>query len=156
MSFRFVCDLLHTVSPTHSRSIAQLWYVLGVLWLGIIYLKSAIKCFLSVYPNKHRPDLFKKLVFDPVGQTASKFEDLKVCSNRDSNPGRPKTKSFNKVSFWPCRPNGLKIWGPQSLQRPGFEPGSPEDQIYNSDFAKNVASNPKCLNIFLIANFASL
>ena len=53
----------------------------------------------------------------------------------------------------PCRPKGFKIVGPQSLQRPGIEPGSPEDQVYNSEIAKNVPSNPKGLEFFLMANF---
>ena len=43
--------------------------------------------------------------------------------------------------------------GPQSLQRPGIEPGLPEDQINNSEIAKNVASNPKGLEFFFITNF---
>ena len=46
----------------------------------------------SIYPNKYRSDLSKKLVFDPAGQRASKLEALKVSSDRESNPDRPKTK----------------------------------------------------------------
>ena len=79
--------VIHTVSPTHSRSIAHLWYDLGVLWLSIICLKSAAKCLFSIFPNKYRSDLSKKLVFDPTGQRASKLQTIKVCAGRDSNPG---------------------------------------------------------------------
>ena len=43
--------------------------------------------------------------------------------------------------------------GPQSLRRPGIEPGSPEDQVYNSEIAKNVALKPKGLEFFRTANF---
>ena len=43
--------------------------------------------------------------------------------------------------------------GAQSLAQPGIEPGLPKDQVYNSEIAKNIASNPKGLEIFLIANF---
>ena len=41
----------------------------------------------------------------------------------------------------------------QSWHPPGIEPGSPEDQVYSSEIAKNVASNPKGLEIFLNVNF---
>ena len=34
----------------------------------------------------------KKIIFELADQGASKLEALKVCSDRDSNPGRPKTK----------------------------------------------------------------
>ena len=60
---------------------------------------------------------------------------------------------FNLSTFGQLWSRGFKTVGAQSLQRLGFERGSPEDQIYNSDFAKNVASNPNGLELFLIANF---
>ena len=50
---------------------------------------------------------------------------------------------------------GFGAVGAKSWRRPGIEPGSPEDQIYNSEIAKNVASNPKDLEFFLTANFDS-
>ena len=59
---------LYTVSPTHSRSIVQLWYDLGVLWLSITYLKIVAKPFFSTYANKYRLDLSKKLILSPVDQ----------------------------------------------------------------------------------------
>ena len=68
-------------------------------------------------------------------------------------PNKYRSNLLKKSSFGLSGPKGFKIEDPQSLQCPGFEPGSPEDQIYNSDFTKNVASNPKCLRIFFIANF---
>ena len=49
------------------------------------------KHFFLTYPNKYRSDLSKKIVFDPIGQRASKIEALKVSSDRESNPDRPKT-----------------------------------------------------------------
>ena len=48
--------------------------------------------FVLFNPNKYRSDLSKKIVFDPIGQRASKIEALKVSSDRESNPDRPKTK----------------------------------------------------------------
>ena len=51
---------------------------------------------------------------------------------------------------------GVGAVGAQSLPRPGIEPGSPEDQVYNNEIAKNVASNPKGLDFFLTANFNGL
>ena len=47
--------------------------------------------FVLFNPNKYRSDLSKKIVFDPIGQRASKIEALKVSSDRESNPDRPKT-----------------------------------------------------------------
>ena len=54
-------------------------------------VKSAAKSIFSHYPSKYRLDLSKKLVFDPVGLRATKLFALKVCSLRESNPGRPKS-----------------------------------------------------------------
>ena len=62
-------------------------------------------------------------------------------------------RSFKRGTAGLSRPKGCKIASLQSLRRPGIEPGSLEDQIYNNEFAKNVASNPKGLEIFLTANF---
>ena len=101
-----------TLCVHHSRTIVILWYDLRVFWLNIKCLKSALKSIFFHYPNKYRSDLSKKLVFDPVGPRATKLWALKVCSRRESNPGRP--KSSNSL---------FKI-------------------------AKNVASNPKCLEFF--------
>ena len=44
----------------------------------------------------------------------------------------------------------------QSLRPPGMEPEPPEDQVYVSEIAKNVALNPKGLEFFLSANFEGL
>ena len=83
----------------------------------IKHLKSAAKPIFFHYPDKHRSDLLKKLVFDHLEPRATKLWALKVCGRRESNPGRPKSS----------------------------------DSLYK--IAKNVASNPKCLEIFLTANF---
>ena len=53
-----------------------------------------------------------------------------------------------KSNFWPCRPKGCKIVGPQSLPPPGFEPGPLGEQQLLNKVANGVASNPKCLNFF--------
>ena len=53
--------------------------------------QKCCKMFVLSNPNKYRSDLSKKIVFDPTGQRASKIEALKVSSDRESNPDRPKT-----------------------------------------------------------------
>ena len=53
--------------------------------------------FVLFNPNKYRLDLSKKLVFDLAGQRASKLEALKVCSDRESNPGLPESSDFTTV-----------------------------------------------------------
>ena len=64
-----------------------------------MYLKSAAKCLVPLYPNKNRLDLSKKLVFDPAGPRASKLWALKVCPGRGSNPGRSESSdSLNKLA----------------------------------------------------------
>ena len=68
-------------------------------------------------PSKGVIGLLKEIPYVLVDQRAAKLQALKVCSDRDSNPGRPESSdSLNKV-------------------------------------ANGVASNPKCLNFFLTANF---
>ena len=57
--------------------------------------------FVLSNPNKYRSDLSKKIVFDPIGQRASKIEALKVSSDRESNPDRPKT-TFSLLERFKC------------------------------------------------------
>ena len=109
--FKMINSWNHTaVSPTHSRSIAQLWYDLRVLWLSIIHLEIDAKPFFSNYTNKYRLDPSKKLFFDPVSPRAAKLWALKVCSRRESNPGRPKSSdSLNKIAK--CVASNPKVLG---------------------------------------------
>ena len=94
-----------TVPCRLNRLFGLLWYDLGVFWLNITCLKSAAKYLLSFYPNKYRSDLSKKLIFDPAGQKASKLEALKVCSDRDSNAGRPESSnSLHRIA------SKCKLW----------------------------------------------
>ena len=103
---------LFTVSPTHSRSIPHLWYDLGVIWLSILYFKSAAKPIFFLKSNKHRSDLSKNLVFDPVGPRATKLWALKVCPGRGSNPGGSEScDSLNKLAkIVASNPKGLEFF----------------------------------------------
>ena len=76
----------HTVSPTHSRSIAHLWYDLWVLWLSIVYLKSAAKRFFSSYFNKYSSDLSKYAKIIHFGQQAAELCAPKVGGQKNPRP----------------------------------------------------------------------
>ena len=81
----------YTVCAKRSESICFLWYNLIVLWPIKSTLKSPEKLIFFLFPNKLRSDLSKKVVFDPLGPRATKLWAFKVCSCRESNPGRPKS-----------------------------------------------------------------
>ena len=118
-----------TVCAKRSESICFLWYNLIVLWPIQSTLKSAAKPIFLSFPNKYRSDLSKKLVFGPVGQGASKMYAFKVCTGRDSNPGRSESSDLlHKVAknvasnpnclsfFFDCQLCKLVILQPIDLQ----------------------------------------
>ena len=68
--------------------------------MKISYLKSSQNLLLSSYTNKYRSDPSKKLVLGPVGQRAAKMLAFKVCTVRDSNPGRSESNdSLHKIAL---------------------------------------------------------
>ena len=99
-SWKFQC----TVPFKKTRFFGHLWSKIGVFQMKISYLKSSQNLLFSSYTNKYRSDPSKKLVLGPVGQRAAKMWAFKVCTVRDSNPGR--SESNDSLCnlwkfFWP-------------------------------------------------------
>ena len=76
--------------------------------MKISYLKSSQNLLFSSYTNKYRSDPSKKLVLGPVGQRAAKMWAFKVCTVRDSNPGR--SESNDSLCNVASNPKGLEIF----------------------------------------------
>ena len=113
---------IYTVSTTHSRSIAHLWYDLGVLWLSIMYLKSAAKHFFSNYSNKYSLDLSK---YEKIIHFSPQNSDLwapKVYPGRDSNPGRSRSSNslYKLAKNVASNPKGLGFFLTANFQSPQF------------------------------------
>ena len=56
--------------------------------------KLSLKCCYDhklLNPSKEIIGLSKEVVYDLIDQRATKLQSLKVCSVRDSNPGRPES-----------------------------------------------------------------
>ena len=76
---------------------------------------------------------------------------LELCPKKFMPQFGPSQKSHLLIWF-----RGFRAVGANILRWPGIEAGSLEDQVYNSEIAKNVASDPKCLTFFMTANFRAL
>ena len=62
-------------------------------------LKSIPKQLFSIYPNKYGLDLSKEVLLVFPHQRAAKLQVIKVCADRESNPGRPKSSdSLYKIA----------------------------------------------------------
>ena len=96
--------------------------------------------------NENGSDPLKKLVFDPAGPSAAKYL-LSLYHNKY------RSDLSKRLVFDPIDPRGTKLWALKVCGRRESNPGRPKssDSLYK--IAKNVASNPKGLEIFLTANF---
>ena len=84
----------HRYSALQKNSFfGYLWSKKGSIQIEIKYLRSAVDLDLLA-PSKGVIGLSIEVVYDLVEQGAAKLQSLKVCSVRDSNPGRPKSSDL--------------------------------------------------------------
>ena len=68
-------------------------------------------------------------------------------------PNKYRSDNSKKLLFDPAGPRASKLWALKVCPDRGSNPGRSESSDSLDKLAKNVASNPKGLEIFLTANF---
>ena len=85
---------ISTVPCRLNRLFGHLWSKVGVLWRTKKRLKSAPKRFFFLYLNRYGLDLSKEVLQVLPDQRTAKLQALKVCTGRESNPGRPESCDY--------------------------------------------------------------